>query len=430
MVATFSHYNNPLRAEAANQCDRRVLATRACRGRRPAADARTTGDAPTPMEASAMIALTAEQESRAAMLHRNALIIDTLSGEPTVFSEAMLIRLKEMAVRAAPTSKILGELDRLGTDALVRGELPEYWEWWDASGVDVISTTVAPFGRIPFSYEAALTGLARLTRRFDGLDRLVKVTRAADLERVRGERHGMILNFQNTTAFGLDLDLLDLFYDLGVRVIQLTYNSRNFVGDGCTERSDGGLSHFGLTVIKRMNERGILIDLSHCGLRTTMDAIRASNRPVAITHSFSRELSAHDRGKTDEIMRALAERNGYFGILIVPFFITAEPTATLEHFLAHVARAIDIMGVGRVGIGTDWGAVFPKTLEALLDAEMVKFGFRPEHRTRWGARVEGFTSWRDWPNITRALVWRGYSDDEITGILGRNFLRIFRDVVG
>ncbi len=378
-----------------------------------------------------VLTLNAQEESRAAALHSGALVIDSLSGEPTVFAPQMLARLEELIARQVPTADILLDLDRMATEALVRGDLPAYWDWWDASGVDVISATVGPFGRIPFSYESALQGLALLARKFDGTDRLVKVTRASDIERAKaGEKRGMILNFQNTTHFGLDLDALDLFYNLGVRVIQLTYNSRNFVGDGCTERHDGGLSHFGLQVIRRMNERGILIDLSHCGLRTTMEAIQASRRPVAITHSFSRELSPHDRGKTDEIMRALAERDGYFGVLIVPFFITPEPTVTLEHFVAHLSRVVEVMGIDRVGIGTDWGAVFPKPLEALLDAEMLRFGFRPEHRTSWGARVEGYQSWRDWPNITRALVRQGYSDNEIIKVLGANFLRIFRDVVG
>jgi membrane dipeptidase len=117
-------------------------------------------------------------------------------------------------------------------------------------------------------------------------------------------------------------------------------------------------------------------------------------------------------------------------VLVVPFFITPEETATLEHFVAHVDRAVEVVGIERVGIGTDWGTVFPKPLIALMDAEMVKFGFRPEHRTSWGATVEGYASWRDWMNLTRALVWRGYSDADITRLLGQNFLRIFRDVVG
>lgn len=378
-----------------------------------------------------MFTLTASEEARASSLHAQSLIIDSLSGEPSVYTPAMLRRLDELIARDTPTPAILAELERMSTEALVRGELPEYWDWWEASGVDVVSQTVGAFARIPFSYEAAVENLAQLTRRFDAVDRLVKVTRARDAERAKAEgKRGLILNFQNTTHVGQDLDLLEFFYDLGIRIVQLTYNMRNFVGDGCTERSDAGLSYFGHQVIRRMNDRGILIDLSHCGLRTTLEAIEASTRPVAVTHSFSRELSAHDRGKTDEILRALAARDGYYGVLLVPFFITADETATLDHFTAHVDRAVEIMGIGKVGIGTDWGTVLPKALERLMDAEMVKFGFRPEHRTSWGATVEGYRSWREWPNITRALVWRGYSDGDITRLLGANFLRIFRDVAG
>ncbi len=378
-----------------------------------------------------MFTLTASEEARASSLHKRALIVDTLSAEPFVSSPAMLARLDALVARETPTAAIYAEMERMATEALVRGELPEYWEWWDASGVDVVSATVRPFGRTPFSLEAALEGLALLTRKFDTLDRLVKVTRARDIERVQAEgKTGVILNFQNTTAFGLDLDALDLFYDLGVRIIQLTYNTRNFVGDGCMERTDGGLSLFGRELIRRLNERSILIDLSHCGLRTTMEAIEASERPVAVTHSFSRELSTHERGKTEEIMRALADRGGYFGVLIVPFFITREETATLEHFSAHVDRVVEIMGPDKTGIGTDWGTVYPKPLERLMDEEMFKFGFRREHHVSWGATVEGYRSWRDWPNITRTLVHGGYSDRDITGLLGANFVRIFREVVG
>lgn len=134
-----------------------------------------------------MITLTAQQEVRAAALHHDALIIDTLSGEPTVFTQAMLARLEVLVARQIPTDAIYAAMERMAADALLRGDLPEYWEWWDASGVNVISNTVRPFGRIPFSYEAALEGLALMTRKFDGLDRLVKVTRATDVR--RGAHH-------------------------------------------------------------------------------------------------------------------------------------------------------------------------------------------------------------------------------------------------
>jgi membrane dipeptidase len=178
-----------------------------------------------------------------------------------------------------------------------------------------------------------------------------------------------------------------------------------------------------------MNELGILVDLSHCSEATTLDAIDTSTKPVAITHSFCKALSDHDRGKSDDVIRALGEAGGYFGILTVPFFITTEPTATLDHFVAHFDRVVDLIGPQHVGIGTDWGVHFPKPLVDMLNEEMARLGFREEHRVDWGATVEGFRDWREWPNITRALVSRGYSDEQIEGFLGGNFLRVFERAV-
>ncbi|HAZ32021.1 MAG TPA: dipeptidase, partial [Dehalococcoidia bacterium] len=251
-----------------------------------------------------------------------------------------------------------------------------------------------------------------------------------DIEQAKEEgRRAVILNFQNTTHMGTDLDKLGFFYDLGVRIIQLTYNMRNFVGDGCTERTDCGLSNFGIQVVKRMNELGILVDLSHCGHKTTMDAIEISIRPVAFTHAFCRKLRQHDRGKTDEELKALAEKGGYCGIVVVPFFLAKE-SPSLDHFLDHLEHAIELMGIDKVGVGTDWGVVYPEPLRARLNEEVKRIGFREEHNVDWGAVTEGFNDWRDWPNITYGLVSRGYSDEEIKGILGGNFLNIFREVVG
>jgi len=294
----------------------------------------------------------------------------------------------------------------------------------------VVSATLGAFGETPFTYENALMDIALWMRKFDSLDWLVKATSLKDIAQAKKEgKRAVILNFQNTTHIGTDLDKLDFFYNLGVRVIQLTYNMRNFVGDGCTERTDARLSNFGVQVVKRMNELGILVDLSHCGHKTTMDAIEISTRPVAFTHAFCRELNEHDRGKTNEELKALAENNGYCGIVVVPFFL-AEESPSLNHFLAHLEHAIEIMGIDKVGIGTDWGAVYPEPLRIRLNEESKRIGFRKEHNVDWGATVEGFKDWKDWPNITYGLVSRGYSDNEIKGILGGNFLRIFEEVTG
>jgi membrane dipeptidase len=377
-----------------------------------------------------MFNLSQEEKERAQRLHKKSIVVDTLAGGPTVFSQNMLERLDKLIEKNVSTAAILDEMDRMGTQEIVEGRLKEYQEWWEASGVDVVSATLGAFGDPPFTYENALRDIALWTRQFDSLGWLVKATRVKDIEQAKemGKR-AVILNFQNTTHIGTDLDKLDFFYNLGIRIIQLTYNMRNFVGDGCTERTDCGLSNFGIQVVKRMNELGILVDLSHCGHNTTMDAIEISTKPVAFTHAFCRKLHQHDRGKTDEELKALAEKGGYCGIVVVPFFLAKE-SPSLTHFLDHLEHVVEVMGIDKVGVGTDWGAVYPEPLRVRLNEEIRRIGFRQEHKVDWGAVTEGFKDWRDWPNITYGLVSRGYSDREIKGILGGNFLNIFREVVG
>ncbi|MCI2424787.1 dipeptidase [Candidatus Acetothermia bacterium] len=373
--------------------------------------------------------LSQQEKERATHLHKKSIVVDTLAGGPEVFSQSMLKRLDELIEKNASTPAILDEMNRLGTQEIVEGRFEEYKEWWEASGVDVVSATLGAFGETPFTYENALRDIALWTRKFDSLSWLVKATGVKDIKQAKEEgKRAVILNFQNTTHIETDLNKLDFFYNLGVRIIQLTYNMRNFVGDGCTERTDAGLSHFGIQVVKRMNELGILVDLSHCGHKTTMDAIEISTKPVAFTHVFCRKLNEHDRGKTDEELKALAEKGGYCGIVVVPFFLAKE-SPSLGHFLAHLEHAIEIMGIDKVGVGTDWGAT-PKPLQVRLNEEIKRLGFREEHKVNWDAVTEGFKDWREWPNITCGLVSRGYSDSEIKGILGNNFLNIFSKVVG
>ena len=172
------------------------------------------------------------------------------------------------------------------------------------------------------------------------------------------------------------------------------------------------------------------MDLSHCSEPTTLDAIEASEVPVAVTHAFCSSVFDHDRGKSDEVIRLLGERHGYFGVLCVPFFITDDPSPTLDHFIAHLEHVVGLIGPERVGIGTDWGVELPPSLVGAMNEEMRRFGFRAEHRVDWGATLGGYERWQRWPNITRALVDRGYSDEEIVGFLGGNFLRVFEQAVG
>lgn len=376
--------------------------------------------------------LTADAEARASSLHRETLVIDTLGPlGPSTFSSDALRVLDDLVARKASASEAIVAVWDMTIRALAQGELPEFWDDWEKTGVDSVSLTIGAFGDTPFTYENAIHDLGLLTHLFDSRsDRLVKVRTTRDLDRAKSHgKKGVILNFQNTTHIGDDLDKLDLFYELGLRIIMLTYNSRNLVGDGCTERVQAGLSSFGVEVVKRLNELRILVDLSHCGEPTTLDAIEVSEHPVAITHAFCRAISDHDRGKSDDVIRAIGDSGGYFGVCVVPFFITIDPAPTLDHWLAHVDRAVELAGAEHVGVGTDWGEDLPKQLIDLLNEEMRRFGFREEHRVDWAATVDGYRSWREWPNLTRALVDHGYSDEEIRGFLGENFKRVLADVI-
>ncbi len=314
-------------------------------------------------------------------IHRSSLVVDTMGPPgPSVFTPDMLARLDGLAAAGAAPAAALDEMELAADEALLLGELNGFWEGWDASGVDVSSVTIGAFGEVPFSRDNALRDLARWTRKFDMLAGYVKVTTADDMREAQTSgRRGIILNFQNTTHFGEDLDELARFHDLGVRIMQLTYNARNLVGDGCTERNPSGLSHLGLDVVAAMNDIGILIDVSHCSHRTAMDAAVASREPIAITHGFAEALNRHDRGAADDLIRAVGEE-GYVGIVCVPFFLTADPDVTLDHFLRHVDHVANLVGIDHVGIGTDWAPPVPPRLQAMLTAEVERIGFRPEHR--------------------------------------------------
>jgi membrane dipeptidase len=382
-------------------------------------------------EGGSMFSLSDEQSDRAQRLHRESIVIDTLGpAGPSAWNDKVLSRIDELASEALPPNVVISEVSKLTRDALFSGELNDYWDGWDASGVDVSSVTMGPFGTRPFTYENGVRDLATWTQTFDKFDQLVKVTKGSDIERIHDEgKHGLILNFQNTTHFGDDLEALQFFYKLGIRIIQLTYNSRNFIGDGCTERNPAGLSLFGIEAVKRMNDLGILIDVSHCSEPTSLEAVEYSEVPIAITHSVAKSVHHHDRGKSDKVISAVGER-GYVGVAVVPFFLTSDPQATLEHWLAHFNHIVKLVGPEHVGIGTDWGAEYPKVLNDLLNEEIKRFGFREEHKVDWAAVTEGFATWREWPNLTGALVHAGYSDEEIKGFVGGNFLRLFKEAVG
>ncbi|MHB8509805.1 MAG: dipeptidase, partial [Candidatus Dormibacteria bacterium] len=343
-----------------------------------------------------------------------------------VHTPALASEIDSRLLGGLPVGETLDQVSRVAKDQLLQGGYSAYWQAWIDSGVTVSSCTMGGLGSRPFSYDAAVADIGLMQALFDGSDRLLKVRSSDDARRAKAEgRNGIILNFQNTTHFDADLSRLETFFELGVRVVQLTYNSRNLVGDGCTERAPQGLTQFGKDVVRKMNELGIVIDLSHCSEPTVLDTLRVSSKPVMMTHIVCAAVHNHDRAKTDSAIRAVAEGAGHVGICVVPFFLTDDRVPSIQHWIRHLEHAVDLAGPTHVGIGTDWGSQPPGSLVAALNQEVLSLGFRAEHQVNWAASVDGFANWSEWPNLTRALVARGFSDGDIRGFLGENFLTVF-----
>ena len=265
-------------------------------------------------------------------------------------------------------------------------------------------------------------------------DRLLRATSVKDLDAAAARNViGLVYYLQNITLIGDDLDKLNDLKAKGIRIIQLTYNMRNLVGDGCLERQNSGLSTFGMELVARMNEMGLLVDLSHCGDATTNEGITASKKPVAITHSACKALFSHPRNKTDDTIRLLARHGGVLGIFQINPYIGPKERNTLDDFLAHIDHAVKVGGVEHVGIGSDREhrriPDTPEEKQKLID-ELSRL--RPVNAAsfRWPFFISELNHPRRMETIADGLAKRGYKADAVDKILGGNFYRLFRDTIG
>jgi membrane dipeptidase len=265
-------------------------------------------------------------------------------------------------------------------------------------------------------------------------DRLLRATSVTDLDAAAGRKAiGLIYYLQNITLIGDDLEQLKDLKDKGIRIVQLTYNMRNLAGDGCLERQNSGLSIFGMELVARLNDMGLLVDLSHCGQATTDEGIAASKKPVAITHSACKALFDHPRNKSDATIRALADRGGVMGIFQINPYIGPKERNTLDDFLAHIDHAVKVGGIDHVGIGSDREhrriPDTPEEKQKLID-ELSRL--RPVNAAsfRWPFFIAELNHPRRMETIADGLAKRGHTPDAIDKILGGNFYRLFRDTLG
>ena len=274
-----------------------------------------------------------------------------------------------------------------------------------------------------------MKNVAAWKQRFEAnADIITQVYAAEDITRARTDgRLGIFLGWQNSSGIDDYLPFIPLFAELGIRVIQLTYNTANAVGCGCYESEDGGLTDFGHEVVYELNRANILIDLSHVGTRTANEAIAASRTPVCFSHTLTTAHNPHPRNKSDDQLRLLAHHDGFVGATLFPAFLPHGYDSTLEDYLDAVEHLIDLLGETQVGIGTDF----------MLG--------RDEAFRRWISRDKGYGRMRinngdgTFPHcfgtpetifelLRSGMQQRGWRTDRIDRVLGENWLRFLAQV--
>jgi len=307
-----------------------------------------------------------------------------------------------------------------------------------ASGLTAVNITLGYVAGPDDPFEASVRDIALTDRLVRDRPRdLLKVLSVADIRRARTEgKVGLIYGFQNAAMMGKDATRVDIFADLGVRIFQLTYNPANQIGDGSMAPDNRGITPFGREVIARMNELRVMVDLSHSGQRTCLEAIQASKAPISINHTGCRALTDLPRNKTDEELRLVAERGGFIGIYFMPF-LNPSGHASAADVVAHIDHAVNICGEDHVGIGTD-GDVSQiddlKAYQTKLAEEIARrraagisaAGERPDTYP-FVVDLRGPDQFRKLAGLLEA---RGYSSRRIEKIMGLNFLRYGEEIWG
>jgi len=296
-----------------------------------------------------------------------------------------------------------------------------------ASGINIFHPAVGMGG--PAAYENVLQFFASWNGFIaNGDEHFMRIDSVADLKRVKKSgKIGIMLGLQDSDHFRRPDDV-DFFRGLGQRISQLTYNERNLIGNGSTERRDDGISDFGVSIIERMNKVGMAVDVSHCGDRTTLDAFEISKKPVLITHSNCRALVPnHPRLKTDEAIKKVGQAGSVMGITGVRMFVKGDEPTTIEHVLDHFDHVKNLIGPEHLGVGSDmdlygYDAMPPELNKRLRAGYKGSYGFRDK------IDIEGLNHPKRMFDLTDGLIRRKYSDSDIQGILGGNFERVIKQI--
>ncbi|MEP7366481.1 MAG: membrane dipeptidase [Acidobacteriota bacterium] len=386
--------------------------------------------------ALAVLKPSAEHLEHGLELHAQSLVVESYGFSPRSAIDGAAMR---KAIEAGAGGK---ELEDLHTDFLLSrvaddpAQLDEYLTAWKASGVTCVLQNSGEESSSPLRILKRLAYITYLTDKLRG-----HVSRAAvpdDIEaaKQRGQHclylaaNGVPLA-QEWNSVPEELAYVRLFYQLGIRMMHLTYNRRNVLGDGCAEPANAGLSDLGRAAIAEMNRVGIIVDVAHSGWQTSLEAAKASNKPMVASHSGAVGVYRHIRSKPDDVIRAIVDTGGYVGVYSVTSFLGKG--GDLNAMLDHIEYLVKKFGADHVAIGTDL-AYIPTTAAAEYQKMGPRPKSRPSYESLWppGAldnRAHPSLAWTNWPMFTVGMVQRGIPDESIRKILGGNVMRVARAVL-
>jgi membrane dipeptidase len=331
-------------------------------------------------------------------------------------------------------------MTRMADDA---AEREDFIEAWEAAGVIAVLRNSGEEGN---RIDRLIERLAHNTYVTDRMPQfMARAARPADILRAKQEgkrcfyltTNGVPLHMRQDSVEH-DMRHIRILFQLGVRMMHLTYNRRNLIGDGCAEPVDGGLSDFGRAVVREMNRVGVIVDGAHSSLKTCMDMAKISEKPVVVSHSTCMALNTHCRAKTDEVIKAVADTDGFMGICCIPAFLGG--SGDISALLDHIDHAVRLVGARHVAIGTDVGA-----RSRAFDAASGDAPATPPGRSAWenfwpvgdalfderwhDPRMGQSLAWTNFPLFTVGMAQRGYRDEQIAAILGGNVMRVAEAVL-
>ena len=268
-------------------------------------------------------------------------------------------------------------------------------------------------------------------RRFEDYSALIFQGRtASDVLKARKEgRTAIFFGFQNCSPIEDNIGLVEVCHQLGVRFMQLTYNNQSLLGTGCYEENDPGITRMGKQVIKEMNRVGLVVDMSHSAERSTLEAIEISERPIAITHANPTFWHPALRNKSDEVLKALGESGGMLGFSVYPHHLKGGSSCTLESFCNMIADTADLMGINSIGIGTDLCQNQPDSVvEWMRNGTWTNdrdYGEGSASFAGFPDQPEWFRDNRDFVNIASGLLSKGFSNEDVELVMGKNWLNFF-----